>query len=252
MKHDFPVIAGMATIDGRQESMKDAVESLAGQVDEIYVYCNDYYAGIDFLMSISCKNNQLFVCDTHILGHMDHGDAAKFFNHSDGYDQPVYCLVVDDDLIYPPDFVDRLVACIKSHDYKVAAGCHGRIQRSPVESYYRGLRGHQAIRALDGVEEDTRVTILGAGGAMWHSSLIEFTMDDFPQSLPDGRPSRNMADIWFSRKLNEAEIPRIVVAHEAGWIEHTDKINLDTTIARTAPDDDSVQTDVFNEVRWQL
>ena len=243
MKHLYPTIVGMATIASRRESLVDTLESLSGQADEIHVYYNDY------------EPDPM----PHIEGLVQHhaplgdlGDAAMMYRFTDDRaGGPAYFIPVPDDLIYEDDYVDVLVAGIERYERDAAVGFHGRIQFSPAGSFYKDLPASGAVRCLGNVYEDTYVTILSTAAAAWHSDRVIFSMSHFPQTYKGGN-SRNMADVWFSKRLQEKKVPRIVLAHTEGWIRHTDKFDINTTIARLARDDDAVQTGVFNEVEWTL
>ena len=128
---------------------------------------------------------------------------------------------------------------------------HGRRQFSPLRSYYNDLKSKEAFNGFRYVAKDEKVTVLGTASTVWHSGTVELSQEDFPQ-MYNGRSSRNMADIWFSKKLNEKGIDRIVVSHRAGWIEQSKIVDPKRSIGMLARKDDSVQTELFNSVKWVL
>ena len=265
-----PVIIGIATIEERRESLVETLESLRGQCDGILVYANSFRPGY-----LGDWDNVFIQTIENDLG--DIGKFFRFFDFSPGTDEfpasinkfPLvdrdhYQLVCDDDLIYPPDYVETLIAGIERHDRKAVMGFHGKEYYAPVASYYRDF--NDAIqcdiaanyRCLDEVaprknypigdtRADHQVTIIGTGCTGWHSSLFK----DNPLSMDDFRHP-NMADIWFSKKCNDLGIPRYVIPHDAGWIRHSDKVDMKRTIASTARNNDAIQTGVFNSVEWKL
>ena len=243
MLNDLPVIVGLATIETRKEALIDTLESIYRQADEVHVYYNDYTPD-----PVPQFPNVI----QHLAPDGDLGDAAMMWAFTDERAKvPAYYMPIPDDLIYSPDYCETMVIGIERYDRKAGVGFHGRIQYGPCNSFYRDLPGSGAVRCLDDVWEDTPVTILSTAAAGWYSELIRFSMDDFPQTH-GGLNSRNMADVWFSKRLQEENVPRVVLIHEAGWIQHTEKFDIDTTIARLARNDDFVQTSVFNSVEWKL
>jgi len=250
------VVIGMATIESRYESMLDTVKSLEGQYDELHVYCNDYEWD---------PNDQGFDSNVYIhyspdgdLG--DSGFMYPFVSHKIGEDKGVsntnvaigaYCFIVGDDIIYPPDYVETMISELKRVGEDKVISLHGRRQFSPLESYYNSLKPVDAFNGLRHVPIDVNVTVLGTAYACWHSSIIEFSQDDFPLEW-NGLNTKNMGDIWFSKKLQEAGIERVVVAHKANWVQHTTKIDRKSSIFAAGKKDDFVQTRLFNSVKWTI
>ena len=243
-KNKTPVIIGMATVEERYDSMIDTVRSLQGQFDELHIYANDYSEDAP----IFSKDDGIYWHDAP-LG--DLGDSAFMYPFIENPKEDAYCMIVGDDLVYPKDYVDHMISRLEGFDNKVAISLHGRKQFKGLNSYYRDLEPIQAINGLRMSAVDHGVTILGTAYACWHSSLIDFAWDDFPQDWR-GLNSRNMGDIWFSKKLQEAGINRVAVKHKGGWVQHTTKIDRKKTIAYTSRKDDMVQTKLFNSVEWTL
>lgn len=244
-----PVIIGIATMESRRESLRETLDSLEGQYDKVIVYANDYDH------PSPARGESVSYCS----GMGDIGDIGKFyielgpfFYRPDNY----YIFTCDDDLIYPPNYVETMIEAIERHDRKAVVSAHGREYYGPVMSYYRtfGLHLQQGraknFRCLDAVAgpDDHPVTTVGTGVAAWHSSLFRgnpLTMADFPH--------RNMADILFSKKCNDLGIPRYVIPHAAGWINHSDKVNVGMdTISAQRRFNDQLETEVFNSVEWKL
>lgn len=235
-----PVIVGIATFDGpgRRESLMETLESIEKQADYIYVYMNDYADAA--LQSFFSNVSAIFGETT--LG--DLGDAGKFYGQSI-YNGSAYFLTLDDDLILPPDYVETIVQGIEKYNREAVVSFHGREYYGKQESYYQSRgRPRKHYPCLVTVQGDHRVPVLGSGCAGWHSSLLSLSMEDFTH--------RNMADILFSRVLNELEIPRIVLGHSAGWIKHSKNVKPKDTIHAWHYSNDRLQTTIFNSVDWKL
>lgn len=226
-----PVMASMATFPERLEAMQDVVKAILPQVDKLKVYLNGYEAVPEFL------NHEKVEA---ILGE-DLGDAGKFYRNEewDGY---VIC--IDDDLEYPPNFVDGLLHGIEKYKRQAVVSYHGRtLKATPIASYYR--KSCEALyRCLSELKKDQVAHILGTGVMGYHSSTIRPAIEDFPKP--------NMADIWLGLKAQREGVPMVVLRHQEGYIRHSAKVNLERTIASWHKGADEVQTSVCNSITWKL
>jgi hypothetical protein len=218
---------GIATIPERADSLLVTLDSLEGQADEVYVYLNGYPDRPDWLPAWA-----------RAMTGPDVGDIGKFMPAILGVAGTVH-VTCDDDLIYPVDYVARLLAGLEAHGGAVSF--HGRMMHAPVGSYYRDR--HTPYPCLGRVPADAACTVIGTGCMAYRPKELPLTMGDFP--------APNMADIWFSRRCNAAGVTRTVIAHEEGWIIHGD-IDHNRTIWAAYVNRDEMQTKAFNEVEWKL
>lgn len=190
--------ASLASIPERERSLQQTVASLLPQVDRLGIYLNGYDSVPDFL-----HDPRIDVARSEETG--DRGDAGKFF-WSDAGDFD-YHLACDDDLLYPPDFAATMVAACDRHGRRALVGLHGALMREKPAGYY----GHTAKRfhCLADVTGDHDVHVIGTATLCWHRSI---------PVTPDIFRAPNMADMWLSAWANERDIPRVVVAHEKGWV----------------------------------
>lgn len=190
--------ASLASIPAREPSLRKTVASLLPQVDRLGVYLNGYGTVPEFL-----ADPRIDVARSE--EHGDRGDAGKFF-WSDAGDAD-YHLACDDDLLYPPDFATTMVAACDRYGRRALVGLHGALMREKAAGYY----GHTAKRyhCLADVTGDHAVHVIATATLCWHRS-IAITPDIFQHP--------NMADMWVSAWANEHDIPRVVVAHEKGWV----------------------------------
>lgn len=220
------ITLGIATIPERWAALLDTLATLHGQADEVYVYCNGLNARPEYLPAwVRCMTGP------------DAGDAGKFAPCTMGIAGDIH-VTCDDDLNYPPDFVARLLDGLERHGGAVSF--HGRRQHAPTVSYYRGA--HTGLPCLGFVPFDQDCTVIGTGCLAFRPADVPLRDSDFH--------ARNMADILFSARCAELGIRRTVLAHPAGYITHSDKVDLGRTIFAAHVNDDSAQTRIFNETRW--
>ena len=212
-RHDKCTTAYIATFAGRQKALAECIESLKDQVDRIVIWDN------------STKVDDL-------------GDIGKFaYSHIwEGY-----VFTCDDKLIYPPDYVETMIQKIEHYNRNAVVSVHGRNIPKDCKSYYRGCP--EMFNYTETVKEDVRVDEIGTGVMAFHWSLCK----DLPMEVFE---HTNMTDIYFSKWLNERGTPRIVVAHEMGWIQ-VSKMLKPPQISAVHRQDDALHTRIVNEITWK-
>jgi hypothetical protein len=172
------VWATMATIPERAGARAMAVESLLPQVDRLII----------------------------TFGH-EKGDQVKFDCCAEARD--VFILGVDDDLVYPPDYVERTIAGLQDYGFGAVVGYHGFTinQDGGREDTYR---------VLGDVEERVQVDVIGTGVVGFHSDALNLTPADFP--------TRNAAMFWVALKAARLGLPLVILPHQERWfpayVEH--------------------------------
>ena len=221
----------MATIAEREEAMFDAVASIAPQVDHLHVYMNDY-------KSLTAIKKELFTdrITFHDKPVGDLGDSGKFWGKQFPHD--IY-FSVDDDLIYPPDYVETTLKHLETHPI---VSYHGRLMLpAPVRTYYHGLR--RAYHVNSHVDDFYPVHVGGTGVMAQRANAFSYLDCKEP----------NMSDIWVGIYAQRNRIPIVTAPHRKGWVKLTDKIDHHkNTIWAKHHRKDKVQTRVFNSISWQL
>lgn len=229
--HD-KITASMATMPGREQSLEETVKSIINQVDELHIYLNDIESYPMFAHESKIK---LYFSKDH---HGDLGDAGKFYtaDQIEGYH-----FTIDDDIIYPSNYVSTLIAAIEKSNRSCVVSCHGRIFGNlPVKSYYKNHT--QAFSCLRNVTKNVYAHVIGTGVLAYHTDTVKVDLSLFEYS--------NMADIWFSKHCNSLNIPRLILAHSKGWIRVSENYDESGSIYTHQSINDSVQTKVTNSVNW--
>lgn len=216
----------MATTTARFPHALGVVDDLAGQVDKIVVYVN---GGVPKEHDERHNDKVLYLVGP------DLADNGKFAPHVPAG----WHLTVDDDLHYPPDYVEQTIAGAERHPRAVVSW-HGCLVDPPVRSYYRNKIG---FACLGDVQKDQRIHIPGTGAMCYDADRYRFDADEMP--IP------YMADIWIGAMCQDRKIPVVVLAHEAGWITHRD-IDHSQTIYSQFTGNDRVQTWLINSRLWRV
>lgn len=214
LRQKRPVVCGVATLVDRKDALRETVESILPQVDQLIVYQNGYKEIFDFL-----ESDKICVISSLDTG-VDMGDAGKFYRVGDFKD--VYYFSIDDDLVYPPNYVDCLLDVLAQHNDRVIACAHGRLCKPKVNSYY-----DDKIEVLHFQKEVDRLTEchFGGTGVMAFSTghvNVAFSIFKHP----------NMADVWMGLHAVTHNIPVLVAPHCANWIRQSDRFDVGTTIFR--------------------
>lgn len=225
------ITAQLATIPGRERSVRQTIESLVDQVDRLKVMANNVTLADVFVLAEEYRGRNLTVhCTTN-----DKGDGEKF-RDLQCYDG--YIFTCDDDLIYPPDYVQTMIKKIEQYGRRAVITCHGRTfqKHRKIHSYYRDkLEGY---RCLGTVEQDVQVDSGGTGVMAWHSDLWRPEMSWFKAS--------NMADVFIAVEAKKRNIPIICIEHLGGWIQSTPEGH--SGLWDKHVNDDELQTKYFNEI----
>lgn len=187
----------LASIPSRVDLLRQTVNSLLPQVDRLNVYLNGYETVPEFL-----RQSRITVARSQETG--DVGDAGKFYWVGECLG---YYLTADDDIVYPPNYVQTLVDAIEDRGRMAVLGFHGNVLPADFTSFYKDRVNYRFGRV---VEADVPVHVLGTGVCGFHRSTLELAYADFK--------APNMADVWLMKRAREQGVPLVVLAHEAGWI----------------------------------
>jgi hypothetical protein len=194
-------VACMATFPARFDSLPLVVASILDQVDALYVYVNQS----DFIPP--CLNHPKIQA---FLAKRTAGDLSangkifplQFIRHS-------YVVLIDDDFVFPKDYVAHLKATIDRFGGRVIAGVHGSIfapgarwyfERSVVYGWRTELLEHKVVQ------------MLGSGCLAFHQDALQLNFDDF---LPNV-----MVDLTFAIKAKQEGLLMLAVKRPSEWIRY--------------------------------
>ena len=186
----------IASFPPRLKQLKLAFGSLIDQVDLVFVYLNQYDEVPDFL------NHPRVVVK---IGGEDLRDNGKF------YFTPAvpegYCFTVDDDIVYPKDYVQGLIRKIELYGRKACVGLHGTVFAKPFVSYFEGRRVLHFRQSLD---RDHVVDQLGTGTLAFHTSLWRPSCEGYTET--------GMVDAWVAVDARKRGIPLIAIERKKAWL----------------------------------
>jgi hypothetical protein len=203
--------AQIASIPDREDLLRQTVESLTGQVNQINVMLNGYKHIPKYLHKTKVENSYL---SCKIMDNSK-GDAAKFWGLKWFFG---YIFTCDDDLLYPPDYVETMITKLREYDNQVILTNHGRIMEpKPVTNAYTDRKGgirnpDSKFHCLLDAPREEYLDIGGTGVMAWHSDYFfpDYDRIDIP----------NMADIWVAKFAKEQGCKILHNPHREGWIQY--------------------------------
>ncbi len=207
--HAQGIIAGcMATFPARFPILISAVESVAPQLDRLYIYVNETMEG---LPDLSCFPNVVA-----LDGREHRGDLS-----ANGKIYPLFflshctILTLDDDIVYPPDYVARLTDVLDAFDRHCAVTVHGSILSPNPEWYYTRTRTYAFRQA---VEQMRLCALAGSGTFAFHQSTLPVDPESFFASV--------MVDLRLSLLARDVELPIWVIPRTAEWLRSSNVTGL--------------------------
>lgn len=193
------IIGAMASFPPREKNLKEAISSILPQIDELILYLNNYKKIPDFAINEKIK----IIRSEEAKG--DLRDNGKFYNLPQ--DENTYIFTLDDDLIYPEDYVDRMIHYIESLNRSSVVGLHGVIFPEGNFNKLQQRKVYHFAKKSSG----NFVDLLGTGTAAWHSSTLKIGLDSFL--------TKGVCDLWFSATAAKSNVPLFSIPRENKWLK---------------------------------
>lgn len=225
-------VAYMATFPPRKDVILKSIESLINQVDAVVVWANGYSEKEAEALTKQ-YDKKLYV---YRQDGVDIGCAGKFAFCQSWLG---YIFTVDDDFIYPSDYVEKMIEAIEAYNRKAIMSLHGRRVITPVLNYYRD-KG-EFFRCTEEVASDEKIDIVGTGVMALHTDVLNPPLSGriFTHS--------NMSDIFFSIEMKNRGVPMYVVKHPAKWLI---ALSQKVTIGARTKKDCELETALINQ-NWK-
>lgn len=173
------IIISIATTGDRPEQLKQAVKSLANQ-GTILIYDNSI--------------------------NIDYTDNAKFF-WLESLHGAYYYLTCDDDLIYPPTYVEDMINAVDR--YGTIVTCHGRVLKEGRNKYYKS--DHEEYSFQHEIVNPVQLDVAGTG-------CTAFNTKYFKPSIYNSR-YKCMSDLVFSLEAIKQGKEITLMPHKRDYIK---------------------------------
>ncbi|WP_396621505.1 glycosyltransferase family A protein [Marinobacter sp. W-8] len=203
------IIANMATFPARSEVLPDSLARILPQVDKINLCLNSYEKIPEYLCQPKIN---AFIPD------QDYRDVGKFVVNDFSDDD--YILYMDDDLVYPEDYVSVLInEHEKYQGFSPIIGVHGIIY----PDVYDGQVGCRVVFSFRQALKCSRVVNqLGTGTILckgYQAAKLNYMLG-----------SERFVDVRYSRYAYENGWPLICISRSFSWL---DEVKYDETIFST-------------------
>jgi len=171
---------------------------LLPQIDKLYIYLNGHATVPDCVTRDKVR----------YVWSKDNGDvgAAGKFYFLDKIKRGYY-FSLDDDFLYPEDYVYRMIMALKKYRDQLPVCVHGSIFGCPLEWYFERLF---VLGSTAHSVTDRFVQLLGTGTSAFHTDALPLSFKDFYPEV--------MCDAMFSIKAREYGLPIVSIARPAGWL----------------------------------
>jgi hypothetical protein len=213
------VVAGMATMPSRVTTFPLAVGSIIGQVDRLYLYLDGHKEVPECVrynprvIPILAGQEPGLGCDGKFLGLTRERKSCLY-------------LGIDDDIVYPPDYVSHLARELAAYGSRAVVGVHGIRLTSPFASY---RRDRSVFNFAESLPQRQPVDILGSGTILFDTKTIKFD--------PRRWKHKNVTDIQVALEAAKVELPMICVARNKGFVRGLEEQQQDSLYAELLKDD---------------
>lgn len=191
------ITASMAAVPWRGNILERVVESLLPQVDRLNIYLNDW------------KEIPKFLDDPKINAVMSQNESGNLGAKGKFYwceNIHGYHLTVDDDILYPPDYVEKILFNLSRYP-KAVVSYHGSILNYPVFK----KRNNKLTHFVRDAPKDMKVALIGTGVLAYDANELAVDFSKFK--------SNYWADGWFSLQVRNANFRCIVIRHKKDWLK---------------------------------
>lgn len=207
------MIAGaMATFPPRLPGLRRVLDGIAGQIERLTLVLNEIAEIPGWLAEFHSVDP--------ILPERDLKDTGKFAAPPGPED---WLFTLDDDILYPPDYVARTIASMEAQPCRAMGGYHGSLYRHPrflKSAFLRRVLGYNPnyiVCSRDILHFEARldgpvvVDELGSGVAVMRGADIP------PMDYMAG--AQRFADVRLARWCHEQGIVQICLPRQAGWLK---------------------------------
>lgn len=192
------IACGIASLPERENNLSKTIERLYSQFDVIHVVLNGYDSTPSFL---NRENIAVYHSDN------TYGAAMKYWGvqWSSGY-----YFGCDDDLLYPPDYVEWMLHWLQRYDNKIVVTAHGGdLKQIPLISTRYKL--YPRYHFQDNVNCERFVMLGGTGVMAFYQPFFNLRFEELP--------TYNMVDADMFCKTQRDKVPVLIVPHIKNWIK---------------------------------
>lgn len=190
----------MASQPRRAEYLPQVLGNLVRQVDQVAIWLNGYAAPPDIVLELARAGVLRYELARDNLG------AEKKFHWAAEWAGLYF--TTDDDMIYPPDYVARMVEAVEHWDGQAIVACHGRTYK-PRAGHVNDLMPGSAGLFYTRIDQGHWVNHAGTGVMAWDARRVH---------VPTEWPEKNLADMQLAVWAQRNKAPIWLLPHQAHWL----------------------------------
>ncbi|OOZ19033.1 hypothetical protein BOW28_01040 [Solemya velum gill symbiont] len=141
-----------------------------------------------------------------------------------------YYFSLDDDILYPRDYVERMTDFLQRGNNAFIAGVHGARLKTDIKHY---LTDRDVANRRMAIATESSVHILGTCTTAFNTDTLRLDVRRWKH--------RNMVDLTFALICTERGIPLKIISREENWVGSQEE-NQSDSIFSELQKDDTVQT----------
>jgi hypothetical protein len=225
-------VGAIPTMPSRLPYLLQAVDSLAGQLDRLYICLNRFEQIPNQLKNIPGIYP--------VIPPRDFGSIGRFY-FTRNIIGPYYYFCMDDDLYYPECYIGYLIAKIEQVRRRAVVSLHGRVMADEI-THWNNSRA-ALFPCLQTVKSDAWAHVGGTGVLGFHSDTLKISTDEFRH--------RNYDDFEFSILMQRRRIPILIAAHEEGFLKYLHVPSEETIFNQTIQNPGEL-TKIAQSIKWEL
>lgn len=187
------IIFSLSTIYKRKENLSTIIPNILEQCDVLHINLIGY------------DENPHFNSSKIIYHSLPTGTGAESkFNHYLECNSSDYYLTIDDDILYPKNYVDKII-----RKGELITCLHGGFWNLSVSKNFRKYR--KTYNFKDELKKDTEVHFGGTGTMCIKGELLDIPKNYFKH--------KNMVDPYLSVLANKQKVPIVSVKREKNWLK---------------------------------
>lgn len=192
-------VFSLASLPERYENLTHIIPVILAQADVLHIHWVGYKTPVSEAWQ-----------DPKIIHHhwSKAGSQIKFQPYN--LYKNAYFFPVDDDILYPSNYAEKMIEAMQHYNNKVVCCLHGNIidlrQRGDFYTKYR-----KNINFKNALSANRRVLLPGTGTTCFYTPLAKLNYHDYIVY--------NMSDVYTGCFLAKQHIPVIAIQREAMWLQ---------------------------------
>lgn len=197
------IVFSLNLIKERIPNLKKIVTNLLPQLDILYINC------IGHVLDLTYKEFDFLNNKKIIITNLESGGSETRFIHYNKHPENTYYFTIDDDILYPKNYAEKMISKMIEYNNNVICCVHGSDFNLSLNSdfYKKRINGFNFRIALS---EDKKVMIPGVGTSCFNTSIFKINVEDFK--------TKNMSDPYISVFAKKQNVKIICVERKQNWL----------------------------------